>query len=146
MLVLKFPPKLCVWHPAFIYIVASNKWWWHFYWEFKLHSVRIIDVRYSICITLSISSHLSQSRLAGYSRGRALPFLRVTPQCQNNTGLFLMQNIGDKWHFCLQLKIASDYNWKAGGESSRSGLVKSLNSGSWNVMILGWEEIEIQLK
>ena len=126
-----------VWHPAFIYIVASNKWWWHFYWEFKLHSVRIIDVRYSICITLSISSHLTQSHRVSLSLGRILLCSRLPPQCQNNTGLFLMQNIGDKWHFCLLLKIASDYNWRA-GESSRSGPVKSLNSESWNVMILGW--------
>ena len=102
-----------VWHPAFIYIVPSNKWWWHFYWEFKLHSVRIIDVRYSICITLSISSHLSQSRPVLLILGRGLWDSRLPLGCQNNTGLFLMQNIVDKWQSCLLLKIASDYNWKA---------------------------------
>ena len=61
--------------------------------KFKLHSVRIIDLRYSICITLSISSHLSQSHPAVAVLGPGLTVLRLSPQCQNNTGLFLMQNL-----------------------------------------------------
>ena len=82
-------PGPWVWHPAFIYIVASNKWWWHFWREFKLHSVRIIDLGYSICITLSISSHLTHSRQGRGESAGVWDTPRLSPQCQNNTGLFL---------------------------------------------------------